>query len=336
MKKLRYTLLSFLVVNSLIIGYTVHALAQLPKAEPIKLSLISYTVVTDAHFMHWKPLFIDAINAQSKGALVIEIKGGPEVMSIADMAKATSAGVVDMAVASTANFADFVPGCDLIKLSEISWQEEVTRGLPAYLEEIYAKAGLKFLSRKMPINTNYFRLCLKRKITTREGFKGLKLGGPPPIHGSFAELGAAPVRAVIPEYYTALERGVVDGTIFGGGVYDENALYEVAPYVVDHPYFRPTAMLFMNLRKWEALPKDLKDLMLRVRDDMQKKYEAIYLEWERGVRAKVIGKGAEYYTLPPEVATWYMKAIYDGAWKADTPKYPPGVVEKIKTLILKK
>lgn len=328
--------MSLFLVCSFMVSYTTSSPAQGTKPDPIKLSLISYTVVTDAHFMHWKPLFIDQINALSKGALVIEVKGGPEVMSIADMAKATSAGVVDMAVASTANYADFVPGCDLIKLSEITWQEEITRGLPAYLEELYAKNGLKFLSRKMPINTNYFRICLKKKIMTREGFKGIKLGGPPPVHGAFAELGAAPVRAVIPEYYTALERGLVDGTIFGGGVYEENALYEVAPFVVDHPYFRPTAMLFMNLKKWEALPKDLKDLILKVRDEMQKKYEPVYLEWERATRGRVTAKKAEYYKLPPEVADWYLKAIYDGVWKSDAPKYPGAVVEKIKTLILKK
>lgn len=336
MKKHFQGLLIFLVMTTLVIGYLSPASAQAPKTEPIKLSLISYTVVTDPHFMHWKPLFIDPINAQAKGALVIEIKGGPEVMSISDMAKSTAAGVVDMALVSTLNFADLVPGADLIKLSEITWQEEIARGLPAYLDELYAKAGLKFLSRKMPINTSYFRICLKKKIMTKEGFKGIKIGGPPPVHGSFAELGAVPVRAVIPEYYTALERVLVDGTIFGGGVYDENALYEVAPFVVDQPFFRPTAMLFMNLKKWDALPKDMKDLILRVRDDMQKKYEAVYLDWEKGVRTKAAGKGGQYYTLPPEVAAWYTKAVYDGAWKTDAPKYPAAVVERIRALTAKK
>jgi len=321
---------------SLIMGYATFAQAQTTKPSPIKLSLVTYTVVTDAHFQHWKPLFIDAVNAQSKGELVIEVRGGPEVMSIADMAKATASGVTDMAVASTANFADFVPGCDLIKLSEIAWQDEITRGVPAYMEELYAKVGLKFISRKMPINTNYFRICLKKKITTIEGFKGIKLGGPPPIHGAFAALGAAPVRAVIPEYYTALERGVVDGTIFGGGVYDENALFEVAPFVVNHPFFRPTAMLMMNLKRWEALPKHLQDLILRVRDDMQKKYEPVYLDWERAVIAKVTAKGSQYYTLPPDVASWYSRTIYDGAWTADAPKNPPDVVAKIKSLVTKR
>ncbi len=333
MKKQFYALLLFFVMTTLVIGYVSPASAQAPKAEPIKLSLISYTAVTDAHFMHWKPLFIDEINAQAKGALIIEVRGGPEVMSISDMAKATAAGVVDMAIASTANFADFVPGSDLIKLSEITWQEEIARGLPAYLDEIYAKAGLKFLSRKMPININYFRICLKKKIMTKEGFKGIRLGAPPPVHGALAELGAAPVRAVIPEYYTAIERGLVFGSIFGGGVYVENALHEVAPFVVDNPYFRPTAMVFMNLKKWESLPRDMKELILRVRDDMQRKYEPIYMEWEKGAKARAIARGAEYYTLPPEVASWYLKSIYDGTWKTDAPKNPPAVVERIRTLI---
>jgi len=168
---------------------------------------------------------------------------------------------------------------------------------------------------------------------TEEGFKGLRLGAHPPVHGALAELGAAPVRAVIPEYYTAIERGLVFGSIFGGGVYVENALHEVAPFVVDNPYFRPTAMVFMNLKKWESLPRDMKDLILRVRDDMQRKYEPIYMEWEKGAKARAIARGAEYYTLPPEVASWYLKSIYDGTWKTDAPKNPPAVVERIRTLI---
>lgn len=333
-RQMCYLLLIFLAI--FIAGYAPSASAQAAKAEPIKLSLVSYTVIADPHFQHWKPLFIDAINTQAKGELIIEVRGGPEVMSIADMAKSAATGVIDMAVASTANFADFVPGSDLIKLSEITWQEELTRGVQTYMEEQYAKVGLKFLGRKMPINTNYFRICLKRKITSLDGFKGIKLGGPPPVHGSFAALGAAPVRAVIPEYYTALERGVVDGTIFGGGVYEENALFEVAPFVVNHPFFRPTAMVMMNLKKWQALPKHLQDLILRVRDDMQRKYEPVYLDWEKAVIARVTAKKAEYYTLPPDVAAGYLRAIYDGAWKADARRYPPEVVERIRTLISKK
>lgn len=334
MKKAFHRLIASCVFVMSVMIYPTFSEAQAPAASPIRLTFVSYTPVTGHHFLHWKPFFIDAVNAEAKGRLVIEIRGGPEVMSISDMAKATATGVVDMAVASTLNFADLVPGADLIKLSELTWQEENARGLHTYLEELYAKAGLKFLSRMFPINRNYFRICLRKQITTVEGFKGIRLGGPPPVHGAFAAIGAVPVRMVIPEYYTGIDRGLVDGTIYGGGVYVENALFEVAPFVIDNPFFRPTAMLFMNLKRWQALPKDLQDLILRVRDNMMKNYESEgYVKWERGMRLAAEAKGATFYTLPPDVASWYVRTLNEGTWKSDSPKYPADVVKRIRSLV---
>jgi len=73
----------------------------------------------------------------------------------------------------------------------------------------------------------------------------------------FNKLGTSPVKLSIKEYYSAVERGVIDGTITGFSHYLVGSLYEVAPYYIDHPFYQSTMSVLLNLKKWKSLPKHL-------------------------------------------------------------------------------
>jgi TRAP-type C4-dicarboxylate transport system substrate-binding protein len=114
-------------------------------------------------------------------------------------------------------------------------------------------------------------------------------------------LGATPVSIAAPETYTALERGVVDGTIFPWEAIASFKLAEVLRYhAVVNLYASPLATL-MNEQKYQSLPPDLR----KVIDDLSGAWGAEFTgaAWDRnehdGIEAAKKA-GATIYNVPAE------------------------------------
>jgi TRAP-type C4-dicarboxylate transport system substrate-binding protein len=111
--------------------------------------------------------------------------------------------------------------------------------------------------------------------------------------------------------------------------------YEVAPYVIDHPFYKSTNVVIMNLKKWNSLPDHLKKLVDQVQAETEK---AMLKVWEgavAGIKKKVMSEGAKFIKLEPDTAKWYVKTFYDVGWKYSEEKFPPDVIQKFKKLITK-
>ena len=96
--------------------------------EAMTLSFVSFLTMNNFEFAAWAPTFIDPINEKAAGRLTIEVKGGPEVIPPPDLALAVSQGQVDIIQIPTGYTTGIVPGLDVIRLSEISIQEERENG----------------------------------------------------------------------------------------------------------------------------------------------------------------------------------------------------------------
>jgi TRAP-type C4-dicarboxylate transport system substrate-binding protein len=114
-------------------------------------------------------------------------------------------------------------------------------------------------------------------------------------------LGATPVSIAAPETYNALERGVVDGTIFPWEAIASFKLAEVLRHhAVVNLYASPLVTL-MNEQKYQSLPPDLR----KVIDDLSGAWGAEFTgaAWDRneadGIEAAKKA-GATIYTVPAE------------------------------------
>lgn len=74
-------------------------------------------------------------------------------------------------------------------------------------------------------------------------------------------MGAVPVNMPITETYTALERGVVDGTVLP---WEGNFVFKLADlvkYATETNFYTMTMMVVMNQKKYDSLPDDLKKII---------------------------------------------------------------------------
>jgi len=304
-------------------------------AKPIEINLVSFVPKMNISYRGWASLFVDKVNERAKEELFIKYRGGPEIIAPFDLAKAIGKGVIDMGILSTGFYSSVVPGAGMMLYSEIPTSEERSNGTYELQRKIHAKAGIYFVGNLQPINGHFFYVCLRKAVKTQTDFKGLKLAGSPPFLPCLQALGAAAVRASLKEYYPSVERGVIDGNIVGLDVYLASGEYEVAPYLIDHPFYKSPNTVIMNLKKWESLPDHLKKIVDEVQIDTEKAWPDV---WEKEVvmmKKKAVEGGAKLITLERSAAEWYVKTFYMGGWKYAGDNFPPDDVSQFKKLITK-
>jgi TRAP-type C4-dicarboxylate transport system substrate-binding protein len=305
-------------------------------ADPIKVDFISFLNLKQYDFALWKPIFIDKINERARGELRITVRGGPEAIPIFNQAMAVKQGVVDMMYTSVGFYSSLIPGIASIRLSEISPKEERENGAFEYIDAMAQKAGFKYLGRGIPSHTGFFWLFLKKKAKKPEDFKGMKIGASPIFFGFLSGLGTTPTGMPLTDYYTALERGVIDGHIASMSVFVGIGSHEVAKYAVRYPYWSTPNAIMFNLKKWNSLPPHLQKLFEEAAIEQEKAWPAINKVEEGKIQQKAIDAGVEFYELPPETAKFFHRAAYDKAWEDDAKKYPAKVVNGLRALIEKK
>jgi TRAP-type C4-dicarboxylate transport system substrate-binding protein len=162
---------------------------------------------------------------------------------------------------------------------------------------------------------------LKTPVTAEGDFKGKKVRGTPAYHPLIRALGGAPVVLPIPEVYTALEKGVIDGAASPVVGLLGVKWYEVAKYVTQ-PSFGFTHQLFlMNLAAWNRLGDGEKKIML---DEGRKMEDVWYREYDRLAEAEIkelVAKGVTLSKLGPSADK--LNAVWsEGLWDLAEKKSP--------------
>jgi TRAP-type C4-dicarboxylate transport system substrate-binding protein len=144
---------------------------------------------------------------------------------------------------------------------------------------------------------------------------GIKLRGAPIYREFFTDyLGATFVQVNVPEVYTALERGTVDGLGWPSiGVMDlswENFL----KYRIDPGYFQTDLSILVNLDRWNALSEEaqqiLQDTAIAWEQESYELLQAQHAEEDAEMRKR----GMQVVELEPEAAEAYLNAAYEEAW----------------------
>ena len=304
--------------------------------EPITLSFVSFAPAGNVvEFQYIKKELFERINKLSNGRLVINVKGGPEVIPPFNLGAAVKNGTIDMACIPNAFFEDLVPGIGVTHLSPFTAAEERKNGVYEAIAELYKKAGMVYLGRGEATDPGYFVLFLNKKVEKPEDFKGLRLGGSTSFHGQYTGLGAVPSTLAITEYNTALERGLVDGTSTSVYIGAAFGLQSVSKYIIQPGFWRSSVALTMNLSKWNKIPADLQKMLINETAAFEVKYAAYELEQRKPLLKKFADAGMQIITLSPDAAKWFINASTEGAWKYAQERQPGDVIPKMRQLLTK-
>jgi len=130
-------------------------------------------------------------------------------------------------------------------------QQRRDSGLFDLLDRFYQRQGLKVLAMAITEKDGY-TFQLKAPVSPEGDFKGRKIRGTPSYHALIRLLGGAPVVLPIPEVYSALEKGVIDGAASPVVSLLGSKWYEVAKYVSQPSFGYTHQLMLMNLNTWRG------------------------------------------------------------------------------------
>ncbi len=108
-----------------------------------------------------------------------------------------------------------------------------------------------------------------KAVRTMEDFKGMKLRG----HGTSAQviraLGGTPVSLPMPELYSSLQKGIVQGALYPVEVNKGWRMGEVVDYLTMSTSIAYTSSFYvvMNKQKWDSIPEDLQKIITNINQE---------------------------------------------------------------------
>ncbi len=151
----------------------------------------------------------------------------------------------------------------------------------------------------------------RKEINTVADLKGLKfrIGGFP--GRVILKLGAVPQQIAAGDIYPALEKGTIDAAEWVGPYDDEKlGFYKVAPHYYYPGWWEGGSMLFtfVNLDKWDALPKNYQAILEQAGHYANTWMVAKYDELNPQALRRLLGYGAKLHGFSPAIMEACFKA----------------------------
>lgn len=212
--------------------------------------------------------FADSVRAASGGRLDIKVFQTGAIVPAMEIFDAVSKGTLDLAHSwpgywkgrneAFVAFASVPFGLDTEGYN--IWYYE--RGGKDMLNELYGRYGMVAFfcgnsGQELGIHSN-------KRATKMEDFKGMKVRTVGWYQDILNRLGATVTPLPGPEIYLALERGVIDGCEFSSpAVNYPQGYHEITKYVIEPGVHQPSCQfdVFINKKKWDELPDDLKAIV---------------------------------------------------------------------------
>jgi TRAP-type mannitol/chloroaromatic compound transport system substrate-binding protein len=265
--------------------------------------------------------FAARVKELSGGRLVIDSLPGGSIVAASESLDALNAGVLDAQNGGPAYNTGKDAAFALIGDLAGGWES------PQQAQDWMDKGGGRELVRELyrKYNAHFVRgiwygresLVSKKPLRSLADFKGLKMRAPTGMgQDIFRLLGAAPVNLPGSEVYTALERGVVDAADWGTLSMNQDLGYHKLAKYPSYPGFHsmPMSDLAINLKKWNALPDDLKKVVEQAADEFNRDMIAKNGEADEAVAKAAKQSGVEPIDLAAADRRRF-REIAEGVWK---------------------
>jgi TRAP-type C4-dicarboxylate transport system substrate-binding protein len=307
-----------------------------PAAKPqetIELNFVTFTQTTSSEWQYFKPRFIDKINEEANGELVINFRGGPEVVAPNDIALAVQEGTFDIAMCAATFYEGLVPGARTIQYANVPpWELREGEGWD-FLQQIHEEAGLYLLSWPLYTDRPAFYIFMRKEITSLEDLEGVKIGANPTFNGLLEGIGANPFPVPLQEYFSSVERGVADGVITSMHQWVGVGGHEITKCVIDHPFYRLPTVIILNYDVWNSLPDHLKELFESCAEDTEMAYSAVSDEDWVKERETMMDAGNDFVTFSPEDAERFLELARNECWTNEQIEQPSLDVARIRELL---
>lgn len=199
--------------------------------------------------------------------------------------------------------------------------------------ERHKKFGIYYVGRTRAYDP--FFVYLNKKVEKPEDLAGLKIGrSAPTCVPLFKSLGATVVTVSAGEFYSALERGVIDGAGHPSDGITGLSLPEVAKYLLNEPIFiRNSTVFLMNLKRFDSLSPKIQKIINDT--TIAWEIERIGIDQKRVTETLALGKkkGLEFRNFSPEDSKRFFDLAYQTEWENEKINRVPEAYPTLKELL---
>ncbi|WP_367337418.1 TRAP transporter substrate-binding protein [Aminivibrio sp.] len=245
------------------------------------------------------------VEEMSGGRLLIETHSDGEIVPPASTYESVRDGVLDAAMNTPAWQKGLFPAGDLFytlpggvtgTLDLVTWA--YTDGLKLQ-QEMYGDTVVVFPLGLTPAEVFWS----SKEVRTLDDLKGLKMRASGLGMELLTKLGVSVVQLPGGEVVPALRRGVIDSAEFCFPSMDEGlGIHEVAKYMITPPIHMGSNMfqLFINPKKWNELPDDLKAIVKNAAHAATLEVYASQMREQAGAMERLQAAGVTFIKLSPE------------------------------------
>jgi TRAP-type C4-dicarboxylate transport system substrate-binding protein len=246
---------------------------------------------------------IEWIHKATNGRLQITRYEPGALASVRDTFDALKRGAFDAAFMYPGFYGGTMPEANIDQGVPYGWTDARAQSLSLFqfgfydlMRKVYAKHNLHYLV-SFPMGDIYGIGTIK-PVTKLEDLKGLKLRAVG-IYADFVKgLGAAPTSIPYDEMYMALKLGTIDGYLASSSALISGKLGEVIHYYLEPTTNSINCIWAVNMDSWNALPKDIRELLDNAAPMVAVKNGALYSGYVQNAKAEAIKKyKVQFHTL---------------------------------------
>jgi TRAP-type transport system periplasmic protein len=261
-------------------------------AEPFKPKTLKFAAggfnEGSFHGKHYK-WWAEEVEKRTGGRVKVQIFWMESLAKAKDMLPAIQSGYVDVGWFVTPYFPSYFPLYLLLDHSD-NFMKTYSAALSALIESLDKEPNLKAEMEKQkvivvaPYASGRILFVTKKCINSIAELKGKTVRTVGGIRSQyFSNLGANPVFMTLPDSYEALDRGTI--SIIGditASVILTYKYYEVAKCTyMDNPFVGLGGALFMNLDVFKSFPKDIQDILIKLRTDYTERFAKDLTDFEK-------------------------------------------------------
>jgi TRAP-type C4-dicarboxylate transport system substrate-binding protein len=282
-------------------------------------------------------LFADIVEEITDGRLIINIVGGPEVIEASETTEACVNGVIDGAYTSCGYAAGYIPIGEVVSVSDMTNAEMNSSGATDFLRDVYSESGLYYYAAVNEVVSTRFHIYVNKPVETLADLKDRRIRASLGLWNDVASaLGMVPSPLAFTEVYTALEQGLIEGYMAPAFSGVNEGFFEYSKHMIFPGIGRPGTVMPFNLESWEALPGDLREILLDNTD-------YITTEWDEQVDkgamdaniAALEEHGGSVITLADGDAEKLTDTFNEIGWASIAKNCPDYDMEELKKIFMK-
>ncbi|MFC1862573.1 TRAP transporter substrate-binding protein DctP [Thermodesulfobacteriota bacterium] len=294
-KAMFFILLTFFILPLTTVGYAADS------SKPIELRF-------SVHMPPFAPpvkiyqAWCNEVNAETNGKVKVTMYPGGTLMQAADAIAGTKAGIAHIALIVSDMVASERPLTPILQLPFLGlgdWEEgaKMMEQLRQEFPELGAEySDFKILFREIRTGMGIHTKTLVKVPSDLKGQKVIASGMTATIVNS---VGGAAINLGLPDWYTALDRGLADGMFMDIGAVYEVKLYTLLPYHADFARGMnlQLGIIVMNLQTWNSLSPDIQKTMDEVSKAMEQNIARKTVEVNKQYIANMKKEGGHTFTI---------------------------------------